>query len=85
MINIAIDGPAGSGKTTVAKQISKILDILYLDTGAMYRCVAVECINKKIKPDELDKIEKILERIKKNFISILKEKNQTEFLRDIKE
>ena len=45
MINIAIDGPAGSGKTTVAKIISKKLDILYLDTGATYRACG---LNAKI-------------------------------------
>ncbi len=42
MINIALDGPAGSGKSTVAKAISKKLNILYLDTGAMYRAFALK-------------------------------------------
>lgn len=61
MINIALDGPAGSGKSTIAKAISKKLNILYLDTGAMYRAVGlvahrngVDCYNeeevKKILP-----------------------------------
>ena len=45
MINIALDGPAGSGKSTVAKIISKQLDILYLDTGAMYRACGLKCKN----------------------------------------
>lgn len=40
MLNIAIDGPAGAGKSTVAKMIAKKLGVLYLDTGAMYRAVA---------------------------------------------
>lgn len=43
-INIAIDGPAGAGKSTVAKNISKTLGIIYLDTGAMYRAVALKAI-----------------------------------------
>ncbi len=43
-INIAIDGPAGAGKSTVAKAISKELGIIYLDTGAMYRTVALKAI-----------------------------------------
>jgi len=43
MINIAIDGPAGSGKSTVAKIVSDRLDILYLDTGAMYRACGLKC------------------------------------------
>lgn len=42
MINIALDGPAGSGKSTVAKAVSKKLNILYLDTGAMYRAFALK-------------------------------------------
>lgn len=44
MINIAIDGPAGAGKSTIAKEISRILGIVYLDTGAMYRTVALKAI-----------------------------------------
>ena len=40
-INIALDGPAGSGKSTVAKMLAKDFDILYLDTGAMYRAFAL--------------------------------------------
>ncbi len=44
MLNIALDGPSGSGKSTVAKIISSKLDILYLDTGAMYRACALEAI-----------------------------------------
>lgn len=43
-INIAIDGPAGAGKSTVAKAVSKELGIIYLDTGAMYRTVALKAI-----------------------------------------
>ena len=44
MINIALDGPAGSGKSTVARILSKELDILYLDTGAMYRACGLKCV-----------------------------------------
>lgn len=44
MINIALDGPAGSGKSTVARALSKELDILYLDTGAMYRACGLKCV-----------------------------------------
>lgn len=42
MINIAIDGPAGAGKSTVARAVAKKLGILYLDTGAMYRAMALK-------------------------------------------
>ena len=54
IINITLDGPGGSGKTTLAKEISKTLGIAYLDTGAMYRACAlkahylgVDCKNKE--------------------------------------
>jgi len=47
-ITIALDGPSGSGKSTVAKRISQELDILYLDTGAMYRAVALESIKRGV-------------------------------------
>ena len=52
MINIAIDGPCGSGKSTVAKALSKELDILYLDTGAMYRACGLKA--KRLGIDCLD-------------------------------
>lgn len=58
-LQIAIDGPAGSGKSTVAKEISKRLGITYLDTGAMYRAVTLEALNHKVdlhNPEALKKI-----------------------------
>lgn len=45
IIKIALDGPSGSGKSTVAKRLSHDLDILYLDTGAMYRACALKCLS----------------------------------------
>lgn len=45
IIRIALDGPSGSGKSTVAKRLSSKLDILYLDTGAMYRAVALKTLS----------------------------------------
>ena len=53
-ISIAIDGPAGAGKSTIAKAIAKSIGIVYLDTGAMYRAVAYEAIREGI--DILDQI-----------------------------
>ena len=49
---VAVDGPAGSGKSTVAKEIAKALGILYIDTGAMYRAVALYLLKNKIPADE---------------------------------
>lgn len=41
MINVAIDGPAGAGKSTIAKAAAKALGFIYVDTGALYRTVAL--------------------------------------------
>jgi len=49
---IAIDGPAGSGKSTVARAVADRLGLAYLDTGAMYRAVAFEAIRRGIEPDD---------------------------------
>ncbi len=51
-INIAIDGPAGSGKSTVAKRIAKDYNILYLDTGAMYRACALKVLEAGVCPED---------------------------------
>ena len=50
--HVAIDGPAGSGKTTVAHALARDLDILYLDTGAMYRAVALASLDAGIDPKD---------------------------------
>lgn len=54
--SIAIDGPAGAGKSTIAKQIAKKLGIIYVDTGAMYRAMALHLIRKGITSQNTDKI-----------------------------
>lgn len=54
--NIAIDGPAGAGKSTIAKKIAKKLGYIYVDTGAMYRAMALYLLREQIKPSETDKI-----------------------------
>lgn len=51
-MNIAIDGPAGAGKSTIAKEIAKKLGFIYLDTGAMYRAMAVCALNNGIDPND---------------------------------
>ena len=50
-INIAIDGPAGAGKSTIAKELTKKLGYIYIDTGAMYRTVGYYCLNNNINID----------------------------------
>lgn len=55
-ISIAIDGPAGSGKSTISKLISKKLGIEYIDTGAMYRAFTLKILSKNIEFDNVEKI-----------------------------
>lgn len=62
-LNIALDGPAGSGKSTVAKLIASKLDILSLDTGAMYRAAALKCIREGVDYAEKSQVERVLENI----------------------
>ena len=61
---VAIDGPAGSGKGTVTKLIGEKLKLINIDSGAAYRCVALEIINKNIKLNDLDAIINALNNIK---------------------
>lgn len=73
MYNIAIDGPAGAGKSTIAKQIAKRKGYIYVDTGAMYRAMALFLIESHVSPEEPEKIsEKCLEAD----ISIVYEKGE---------
>lgn len=57
MGNIAIDGPAGAGKSTIAKIVAKKKGYIYVDTGAMYRAMALYMIREGIEATETDKIE----------------------------
>lgn len=56
MYNIAIDGPAGAGKSTIAKIVAKKLGFIYVDTGAMYRTMAFACYRDGIKAEEEEKV-----------------------------
>ena len=60
---VAIDGPAGTGKGTVTKIISKDMGLVNIDTGAMYRCVTLSALRKNIEPKECKELEEILGKI----------------------
>ena len=62
-IIIAIDGPAGSGKGTIAKALAEKFNLVNIDTGATYRCVALKTLQNNISLDETDKIIEISKNI----------------------
>lgn len=66
--SIAIDGPAGAGKSTIAKNIAKELGFIYVDTGAMYRAMAVYFLDNNIDTDNETAIEKACENVSINII-----------------
>ena len=55
--NVAIDGPAGAGKSTIAKLVAKEKGYIYVDTGAMYRGLAIHFIKKVLEPEDIKGIE----------------------------
>lgn len=87
-INIAIDGPAGAGKSTIAKAVAKELEFIYVDTGAMYRAMALYLIRKGILPEEKERMEETCENAEISIVYengaqqvILDGENVTEYLR----
>lgn len=60
---VAIDGPAGSGKGTITKLVGKRLNLVNIDTGAMYRCASLYMIRNNIRLDEKNKINEMLKKI----------------------
>lgn len=63
---IAIDGPAGAGKGTITKQLAEKLGFINIDTGAMFRCVTLNMLQKKIGMEDETGIQKLLEKIEIN-------------------
>lgn len=66
-ISVAIDGPAGAGKSTIAKLVAKKHDLMYINTGAMYRAVALKAKENNLKPEEVNKICNIIQNMKMKF------------------
>ena len=60
---VAIDGPAGAGKGTITKLVGEKKNLIYIDTGALYRCVTLYMIRNKISLNETDKIREFLDKL----------------------
>lgn len=64
---ITIDGPVATGKSTIAKRVAELLGYIYLDTGAMYRCLTYGILSKNISPDDPNALKSILEAFQFEF------------------
>lgn len=66
-ISVAIDGPAGAGKSTIAKIIAKKYNLMYINTGAMYRAVTLVAMNQDISVDNISKLMSLIEDMEMHF------------------
>ena len=64
---VAVDGPAGSGKGTITKMVGERENLVYIDTGALYRCVTLEMLRKNVGLEDLEEIKEILNTINIEF------------------
>lgn len=63
-IAVALDGPAGAGKSSIAKKAAKALDYIYIDTGALYRTIGLAAARRNVEPIPSNEVEKLLSEIK---------------------
>lgn len=77
--NIAIDGPAGAGKSTIARRVAKELEFIYVDTGAMYRAMALYLLRNRISPMDKQAMESACQDV---HISITYENGEQQVLLD---
>lgn len=66
-ISVAIDGPAGAGKSTIAKLVGKEFNLMYINTGAMYRAVSLVAKENNVEPAEVDKLEELIDTMEMHF------------------
>lgn len=66
-LDVAIDGPAGAGKSTIAKLVGKKFNLMYINTGAMYRAVALKSNENGILPNDIDKIMALIDTMEMHF------------------
>lgn len=67
--SVAIDGPAGAGKSTIAKLVAKEFDLMYINTGAMYRTVALKASEQGITPEDTDKLSALIDEMDMKFVN----------------
>ena len=70
-ISVAIDGPAGAGKSTIAKLVGKKFDLMYINTGAMYRAVALMAERNDVKPEEVERMRNYMSTIKQYLVGYI--------------
>lgn len=75
--NIAIDGPAGAGKSTIARRTAQELSFIYVDTGALYRALAVFLVDEGVSPEDTEKVKEAVKSVK---ISIAYENGEQQVL-----
>lgn len=66
MLRVAIDGPGGTGKSTIAKQVASLMNLEYIDTGAMYRAIALKAIKNNV-PNDSDSVSEMLKNTEIDF------------------
>lgn len=66
-ISVAIDGPAGAGKSTIAKLVAKNFDLMYINTGAMYRAVALKATKNGLNPNNINEICNLISNMEMHF------------------
>lgn len=66
-ISVAIDGPAGAGKSTIAKLIAKNYNLMYINTGSMYRAVTLKALEKHISPSNIDELCSLVDNLEMHF------------------
>lgn len=70
MINIAIDGPAGAGKSTIARAVARRMNYIYVDTGALYRAAALFMMRNQISLDDQDQVVQAMSRVEMELVLI---------------
>jgi cytidylate kinase len=79
---ITIDGPSGVGKSTVSRRLAACLGFAYLDTGAMYRVVALKCKQMRVSPDNERAVESVLDNLNMKLLSAPSENEDIQVLLD---